>query len=92
MATIISLLYFVYQSGIAASNVYSFLTFARMMYPYVKDYGDRIPYDDLETVYRRIIKIYRKKVREMTPLTIDDDTDTWLDLDTSEMIKVQLEA
>ena len=61
MASVISLLYYVYQTGIAAQNFYSFMTFIDVMYPYIKHYGDKIPYDDLETIYKQMLIVCEKK-------------------------------
>lgn len=63
MASLLCVLYYVYKTGIVASNVYSFVAFSKVMYPYVKDFGDRIPYDDIETVKHKIIQTYYDKVQ-----------------------------
>ena len=106
MASVISLLYFFYQSGIVANNVYSFYSFTCLMYPYIKKYGNRIPYDDLETVYQNICKIYSTKVdsfitnkfvnnksfRSHNKPKLEDplDSDLWVDLYTQKIISEKL--
>lgn len=62
MASVISLLYFFYQTGIVANNIYSFYSFTNLVYPHLKKYGNKIPYDDLETVYNNIYKVYSEQV------------------------------
>ena len=62
MASILCVLYYVYKTGIVASNMYSFMTFSKVMYPYVKEFGDRIPYQDIEQVKEKIIQTYYEKV------------------------------
>lgn len=74
-----SFLLYIYKTSIIATNVYSFYTFVQHVSPYIQQYKDKIPYDDLESVYNKIIYILAKK-------SVDTSLDTFFDISTSQII------